>query len=336
VLEAAAAQSRPERRAALERYEKGLIARAMNPADAARQRRQLARLLGGRAGFAIHLRGAIDAAIARGHADRLLQNARLIQALDPVLAAFVRQSPEMSALLASHPEQLIYRFERYRTKNPDVAANATHQAGFAKDLGRNMAAIVKPLLAEPGGTRFLGQEFNMGVLAGGPAGDRFGAGAHRGNEPGIDIVGFRPAPDITRPPQPTARVEVVLADDKSHAGGKPLVEALTERLTGNLGRQAQAQRAAIDAQRAAGIEPFPQHLRAVEQMEAAAAALAHLDRDGGPWEGGSEKHFLNPDYQREVRRILDQHNITLAITSSMGAVKAVDERLAGYDFVVVH
>jgi len=190
-----------------------------------------------------------------------------------------------------------------------------------------------PVVSEIEGTRLLDQRLGMRVLKGGPGRDRFGAGGHGANQPGIDIVGFVPTPEGQHHP---ARVGVILGDDKAYKSRDPRgvtlegVSALVENLTRNLGTEAEAQRAAARAQERQGFPRSPDHDQAIRQMEAAAGRLAALDADPR-WRDNSGR-FTDPDYIRAVRDILDGQHISLVVTSAHGNVTSLSQQLQGYGF----
>ena len=284
--------------------------------------------------FQAHLESSPKAAAAR---TLVTANPAELTNLQNTLRGYLHDEPTLRALAGANPELIGWRFGRYIDNTPPPAKRSA--AEFLASYRAYEDANLRAAVGEPSSAHLLADRLGMSILQGGPAGARYNNSAgHAANEHGIDIVGFRPvaeAPAAGAPPgTPYSRkVEVILGDDKSHdINSVGSVSALTENLTQDLHEQAVQQRAAIEAQRRAGLEISPDHETAVRQMEQAAAALQALDAKTA---GGSKANYTDPAYQAKVRAILDAANIRLVITSTLGRVGAVNSALAGYRFEVI-
>ena len=284
--------------------------------------------------FQAHLESSPKAAAAR---TLVTANPAELTNLQNTLRGYLHDEPTLRALAGANPELIGWRFGRYIDNTPPPAKRSA--AEFLASYRAYEDANLRAAVGEPSSAHLLADRLGMSILQGGPAGARYNDSAgHAANEHGIDIVGFRPvaeAPAAGAPPgTPYSRkVEVILGDDKSHdINSVGSVSALTENLTQDLHEQAVQQRAAIEAQRRAGLEISPDHETAVRQMEQAAAALQALDAKTA---GGSKANYTDPAYQAKVRAILDAANIRLVITSTLGRVGAVNSALAGYRFEVI-
>jgi len=236
----------------------------------------------------------------------------------------------VASLPADHRAALLARFQELY---PPARRTADNFQRYWQAVERSN---MLPVVSEIEGTRLLDQRLGMRVLKGGPGRDRFGAGGHGANQPGIDIVGFVPTPEGQHHP---ARVGVILGDDKAYKSRDPRgvtlegVSALVENLTRNLGTEAEAQRAAARAQERQGFPVSPDHDQAIRQMETAAGRLAALDADPR-WRDNSGR-FTDPDYIRAVRDILDAQHISLVVTSAHGNVTSLGQQLRDYGFRIV-
>jgi hypothetical protein len=284
--------------------------------------------------FQAHLETSPKAAATRA---LVAGNSAELTNLQNTLRGYLHDEPTLRALAGANPELVGWRFGRYIDNTPPPAKRSA--ADFLASYRAYEDANLRAAVGEPSSAHLLADRLGMSVLQGGPAGARYNDSAgHGANEHGIDIVGFRPvadAPAAGAPPGTpyTRKVEVILGDDKSHdVSSVGSVSALTENLTQNLHEQATQQRAAIEAQRRAGLAVSSDHETAVRQMEQAAAALQVLDAKTA---GGSKANYTDAAYQAQVRAILDAANIRLVITSTLGRVGAVNSALAGYRFEVI-
>jgi hypothetical protein len=246
------------------------------------------------------------------------------------LRAWVTERPGLAGVASLPPGERAALFQRYLARRPPWRWGPGDFERYWRAVERSN---LRPVVSEIEGTRLLDEGLGMQVLKGGPGRDRFGAGGHGANQPGIDMVGFIPPPEgMLRP----ARVDVVLGDDKAYRSRDPRgvrldgVSALVENLTRNLGTEAAAQRAALAAQERQGFPPHPDHDQAIRQMENAARRLAALDAEPGT--PGRPQRFSDPAYIARVRAILNEERIQLVVTSAYGNVTRLSEDLARYGF----
>ncbi len=259
------------------------------------------------------------------HERRLAAHAVMLGSFDPVLASYVRESPELSVHLAADPDYLRYRFERHRSRNPGLTTSQADRVEFIRHVRmENQPQHVRPALGELTAIHHLAETEGMtGVLRG-------GAGSHAPNAPGFDIVGFVPTPDgRPRPP----KVPVILADDKSHEAARlSSASAVVENLFKNIAIELGRQEAALRAHIAAGHPIDPDHAAAVAQIRAAYDALKKIEND--PRFKGRPERFDDPDYIAAVKIALRKQRIRIIITSTLGNVAALSKRLQDYGIEV--
>jgi hypothetical protein len=261
-----------------------------------------------------------------------------IARLKEPLRGWARDYPTLAHQAGTYPEHLLKRYERFLTHSEYAGLHGDPDT-FLHYLSAHERSNLRPAIAELEAARHLAALFDAFVLRGGPGGDRFGRGGHGPNDPGIDLVLVgRTPPDR----KPGTKVPVILGDDKSlrNADGTPVilsgkeaVSALVENLTHNLSVEAGQQRQALNAQERQGYPIDRDHRDAVKQMEAAARALRNLD-DGLLWANNPDR-FSNPDYIREVSKILVRERMMLVITSELGNVGGLSEQLHQYGFILV-
>jgi hypothetical protein len=268
-------------------------------------------------------KGGLRAALQ--HERRLAAHAVVLGSFDPILASYVRKSPELSALLAANPDYLRYRFERHRMRNPGLDASQKSLDGFLLHVKtEHQPQHVKPALGEISAIHHLAETDGMtGVLRGGPG---TGEGSHAPNAPGFDVVGFVPTPE-NQPRSP--KVPVILADDKSHdVASLSEASAVVEKLVKNIAVESGRQERALQAQIDAGHTPDPDHVAAVKQIRAAYDALTAIENDAR-FKGRPDR-FIDPDYIAAVRVALRKQRIRIIITSTLGNVAKLSKQLQDY------
>lgn len=190
----------------------------------------------------------------------------------------------------------------------------------------------RPELAEWQAAHDLGTQHGVLLLKDAATFDPSVPGGRRVNprEPGTDIVGLR------------QDGEIWVHDDKSHrlkppdraAGATGLnlsgVSAFEGRaLARNMAADAAEMEAALARQAAAGFAPNP---RAVEAVSRIRQCASRLTADTAGW---SEADFLLPANQLRIRGILDAHRVKLKVSSTMGDVRGMTDRLQGLGIEVL-
>ncbi|WP_207537830.1 hypothetical protein [Sabulicella rubraurantiaca] len=201
------------------------------------------------------------------------------------------------------------------------------EGSFSGYVRGEMTSGVRPTISEWGSAFNVGSEPGSAILKDAAAFDPSLPGNRRVNprDPGTDLLVMRENGDLW------------YVDDKAHRGGvarDPVsisgVSAFEgPRFITNIRNDIAEIEAALLRQRAAGVVPDPRMGEALSRLRSAADELDALTAGWTP-----EQHSL-PANQRAIRAVLDRHRIRLRVTSEMGDVTGITERLKGLGIRVV-